>query len=181
MQLGSLPVPVAAVYALQNILESACSSHVKMQMGIQAISQLKTQIQTKTFVQQMSPEPGSTAQLLWSHPVLTSIQQQAADTAQLSLCSLSAVNMSSNRQNIAVLANAADGTLALQLLSVSPDSKPEELSTHVIDLGHEARAEGSKKGSKWCCCLSRHGEVMLWRQGGTAHRWTLQKGQVAWK
>ena len=131
-----------------------------------------------TYVSQMSPEPGSTAQLLWSHPVLTSIQQQAASTAQLSLCSLSVVNMSSNKQNIAVLAYAAGGTLALQLLSVSPDSK-EELETHAIELGHETRAEGSKKGSKWCCCLSRHGEVMIWRQGGTAHRWTLQKGLPA--
>ena len=129
---------------------------------------------------QMSEQLGSTAQQLWSHTVLANMQQQLPSTANLSLCSMSAVAMSSNRQNVAVLASASDGDLPLQLLSVSPDSKPEELSTHELDLGQDARAEGSKKGSKWQCCCSRHGEVLIWRQGGSAHRWTLQKGEAIW-
>ncbi len=122
---------------------------------------------------------GSTAQLLWSHPVLSSMQKQAQATAQLSLCSLSAVSMKGSRHNLAVLASAPDGTLALQLLSISPTSKPEELSTHIIDVSKaELSAEiATEEGAKWRCCCGQELQVLIWRERGSAYKWTVETGE----
>lgn len=129
---------------------------------------------------QMGAQPGTPAQLLWSHPVLSGMQQHAQNAAQLSLCSLSTVSMSGNRHNVAVLATASDGTVALQLLSVSLKAKPEELSTHIMNLGEDRDMQGSGKASKWSCCCSRQGEVLIWREGGSAYKWTLLTGLYMW-
>ena len=122
--------------------------------------------------------PGSIAQLLWSHPVLSSIQKQAQATAQLSLCSLSAVSMKGSRHNLAVLASAPDGTLALQLLSISPTYKPEELSTHILDVSQaEPTAESATEGrAKWHCCCGQKLQVLIWRERGSAYKWTAETG-----
>ncbi|KAL0051061.1 hypothetical protein WJX82_001259 [Trebouxia sp. C0006] len=129
---------------------------------------------------QMAMPPGSIAQLLWSHPVLSSIQKQAQATAQLSLCSLSAVSMKGSRHNLAVLASAPDGTLALQLLSISPTYKPEELSTHILDVSKaEPTAESATEGrAKWHCCCGQKLQVLIWRERGSAYKWTAETGLV---
>ena len=122
---------------------------------------------------------GSTAQLLWSHPVLSSMQKQAQATAQLSLCSLSAVSMKGSRHNLAVLASAPDGTLALQLLSISPTSMPEEFSTHILDVSQaELTAESAtEERAKWHCCCGQKLQVLIWRERGSACRWTVETGE----
>ncbi|KAA6422712.1 MAG: hypothetical protein FRX49_07247 [Trebouxia sp. A1-2] len=129
---------------------------------------------------QMATPPGSTAQLLWSHPVLSSMQKQARATAQLSLCSLSAMSMKGSRHNVAVLADAPDGTLALQLLSISPTSKPEELSNHSLDVSKaEPTAQSATEGrAKWRCCCGQKLQVLIWRESGSAYRWTVETGLV---
>ena len=125
----------------------------------------------------MAPQAGSTAQLLWSYPMLSSMQQQARTTAQMSLCSLSAVSMSVNRQNVAAHATLPDGRLVLQLLSVSINKQPEELSTHVLNLDDADKHAAGTQQSKWCCCYSRSGEVMLWKAGRSVYyKWALQTG-----
>jgi hypothetical protein len=123
--------------------------------------------------------PGSTAQLLWSHPMLSSMQKQAQATAQLSLCSLSAVSMKGSRHNVAVLASAPDGTLALQLLSKSPKTKPEELSTHILDVSEAGPTADSstEQRAKWRCCCGQKLEVLIWRESGSAYRWTVETGE----
>ena len=123
--------------------------------------------------------PGSTAQLLWSHPVLSIMQKQAHATAQLSLCSLSAVSMKGSRHNLAVLASAPDGTLALQLLSISPTTKPEELSTHILDVSKaEPTAESAtNQRAKWRCCCGQKLQVLIWRESGSAYTWTVETGE----
>lgn len=127
----------------------------------------------------MATPPGSTAQLLWSHPVLSSMQKQARATAQLSLCSLSAMSMKGSRHNVAVLADAPDGTLALQLLSISPTSKPEELSNHSLDVSKaEPTAQSATEGrAKWRCCCGQKLQVLIWRESGSAYRWTVETGE----
>ncbi|DBB00160.1 hypothetical protein WJX77_011844 [Trebouxia sp. C0004] len=129
---------------------------------------------------QMAMPPGSTAQLLWSHPVLSIMQKQAQATAQLSLCSLSAVSMKGSRHNVAVLASAPGGTLALQLLSMSQTSKPEELSTHILDVTKaESTAESAtEERAKWRCCCGQKLQVLIWKESGSAYRWTVETGLV---
>lgn len=122
---------------------------------------------------QMGTQPGSTAHLLWSHPVLSSMQQQTQSSAQLTIIHLSAVAMSGNRHNIAVLAEAPDGALVLQLLSGSLNARPEELSTDLLTTGE---ATANKQAGKWRCCCSRQCEVLFWREGGSVYRWTRQAG-----
>ncbi len=107
------------------------------------------------------------------------MQKQAQATAQLSLCSLSAVSMKGSRHNVAVLASALDGTLALQLLSISPTSKPEELSTHTL---HVSKAEptaesATEERAKWRCCCGQKLQVLIWRESGSAYRWTVETGE----
>ena len=125
---------------------------------------------------QMSVQPGSSAQMLWSQPVLTTMQHQSQNLQQLSCCSLSAIAMSGSRHNVAVLASMPGDTVVLQLLSVSIKGRPEEISTHVLQLGSDAGAKLDQKGSRWCCCCGRYNEVLIWRQGGTLYKWTMQTG-----
>lgn len=128
----------------------------------------------------MQFQPGSTAQLLWSHPVMTSMQKQAQGTSHLSLCSLSLVPKRGNRHNVAVLASAPDGALTLQLLSISPGVKPEELSTHMLSTANTEPPVHSKKDCKWHCCCGPELEVLIWRDGGKAHLWTADTGTHMW-
>ena len=86
--------------------------------------------------------------------------------------------MSPSRHNVAVLASMPGDTVVLQLLSVSIKGRPEEISTHVLQLSSHAGAKLSPKGSKWCCCCGRFNEVLIWRQGGALYKWTLQTGTV---
>lgn len=125
---------------------------------------------------QMSMQPGSSAQILWSLPVLNTMQQQNQNLQQLSCCSLSAIPMSSSRHNVAVLASMGGDTVVLHLLSVSTKSRPEEISTHLLQLSSDAGSKLSQTDSRWCCCCGRYNEVMIWRRGGTLYRWTLQTG-----
>lgn len=84
--------------------------------------------------------------------------------------------MSGSRHNVAVLASMPGDTVVLQLLSVSIKGRPEEISTHVLQLSSDAGTTLSQKGSRWCCCCGRYNEVLVWRQGGTLYKWTLQTG-----
>ena len=127
---------------------------------------------------QMSMQPGSCAQMLWSQPVLNTMQQQSQNLQQLSCCSLSAIAMSGSRHNVAVLASMPGHTVLLQLLSVSTKGRPEEISTHVLQLSSNAGAKLSPEGGRWCCCCGRFNEVLIWRQGGTLYKWTLPTGTV---
>ncbi|KAL3155320.1 hypothetical protein ABBQ38_010884 [Trebouxia sp. C0009 RCD-2024] len=54
---------------------------------------------------QTSMQPGASAHMLWSQPVLSTMQQQGQNLEQLSCCSLSAIAMSGSRHNVAVLAS----------------------------------------------------------------------------
>ena len=114
--------------------------------------------------------------MLWSQPVLNTMQQQGRNLEQLSCCSLSAIAMSGSRHNVAVLASMSGGAVVLQLLSVSTKGRPEEISTHLLQLSSESGTERSPPGSKWCCCCGRYNEVLIWKQGGALFKWTLQTG-----
>ena len=121
-------------------------------------------------------QPGSSAQILWSLPILNTMQQQNQNLQQLSCCSLSAIAMSGSRHNVAVLGSMVGDTVVLHLLSVSTKSRPEEISTHVLQLSSDAGDKLSQTDSKWCCCCGRYNEVVIWKRGGTLYRWTLQTG-----
>ena len=124
----------------------------------------------------MGTPAGSLAQMRWSQPTLTTMQQHSRSIAQLALCSLSTVAMSSSRQNVAVLASAPGDAVVLQLLSVSTKGSTEELSTHVLQLDSGPDVKLSQ--SKWCCCCGLRNEVLLWRQGGKLYKWNLQSGML---
>ena len=126
----------------------------------------------------MSVQAGSSAQMLWSQPVLNSMQQQGQNLEQFSCCSLSAIAMSGSRHNVAVLASASGNTVVLQLLSVSTKDRPEEISAHLLQLSSGTGTKLSQKDSKWCCCCGRYNEVLIWRQGGALYKWTLQSGTL---
>ena len=104
------------------------------------------------------------------------MQQQNQNLQQLSCCSLSAIAMSGSRHNVAVLGSMAGDTVVLHLLSVSTKGRPEEISTHVLQLSSDAGGKLSQTDSRWYCCCGRYNEVMIWRRGGTLYRWTLQTG-----
>ena len=127
---------------------------------------------------QMSVQPGSSAQMLWSQAVLNTMQHQNQNLQQLSCCSLSVIAMSGSRHNVAVLASMPGDNVVLQLLSVSLKGRPEEISTHVLQLSSDVGAELSQEGSRWCCCCGRYNEVLIWRQGGIMYKWTLQTGTI---
>lgn len=114
--------------------------------------------------------------MLWSQPVLKTMQQQGRNLEQLSCCSLSAIAMSGSRQNVAVLASMVGDAVVLQLLSVSTKGRPEEISTHLLQLSSVAGNKLSSHGSKWCCCCGRYNEVLIWKQDGPLYKWTLQTG-----
>ncbi|KAL3138478.1 hypothetical protein ABBQ32_006268 [Trebouxia sp. C0010 RCD-2024] len=127
---------------------------------------------------QTSMQPGASAHMLWSQPVLNTMQQEGQNMEQLSCCSLSAIAMSGSRHNAAVLASMSGDAVVLQLLSVTTKGRPEELSTHLLQLSSESGIKRSPPGSKWCCCCGRYNEVLIWKQGGALYKWTLQTGPV---
>lgn len=104
------------------------------------------------------------------------MQQEGQNMEQLSCCSLSAIAMSGSRHNAAVLASMSGDAVVLQLLSVTTKGRPEELSTHLLQLSSESGIKRSPPGSKWCCCCGRYNEVLIWKQGGALYKWTLQTG-----
>lgn len=118
------------------------------------------------------------AQQLWSHPVLGSMQQKQPqlETAKLSLNSLSITNISTIQRKIAVLAADGTGPLGLQLLSVTNLDAPIVMGTHALTVTASDVTEGSKVSSRWHCCYSKYGEVLLHRERGSAFVWRLSEG-----
>ena len=132
------------------------------------------------------------AQQLWSHSVLTSMQQQQSQIqkTQLSVSSLSFASISPTQQKIAVLAVATDqlmGTenvggncdhavLGLQLLSVSCSDAPVVMGTYKVDV--TSSREQADSSRRWRCCYSKYGEVLLHREKGNAHVWRLNESEL---
>lgn len=134
---------------------------------------------SKFTLLQMSVQARSPAQLQWSQPVLSSMQQSSQNVAQLELCSLSAIAMSGSRHNVAVIASTPGNKVVLQLLSVSAKSRAEEFSTHLLQLSSDTDGKLSQRGGKWRCCCGQYNEVLIWQQGGSSYKWTLQTGMLA--
>lgn len=125
---------------------------------------------------------GASAQQLWSHPVLSSMQEQPQLKAtQLTLCSLSVAAVSAEQHRIAVLATTSkNGVLGLQVLSVSGNQKPIVMGSYLVLAGTGSdTAQSIKQSSKWHCCCSKYGKVLLHKENGPAYIWSLSKGVQA--
>ena len=127
----------------------------------------------------MGVQAKSTAQMQWSQPTLTSMQQSGQNIAQLELCSLSAIAMTASRHNVAVVASTPGSIVVLQLLSVSTKGRAEEISTHVLQLSSNTDGQLTQRGGSWRCCCGLYNEVLIWQQGGSLYKWTLQTGMPA--
>ena len=123
---------------------------------------------------------GASAQQLWLHPVLSSMQEQSQlKAAQLTLCSLSVAAVSAEQHRLAVLATTSkNGVLGLQLLSVSGNGKPIVMGSYLVIAGTDSdTAQATKQSSsKWHCCCSKYGKVLLHKENGPAYVWSLSKG-----
>lgn len=89
--------------------------------------------------------------------------------------------VSSDQHRVAVLATTAQNDLlCLQLLSVSSSGKPVVMGTHLMNVNTEsATAPVTSESSKWRCCCSKFGEVLLFSGNEQAFIWSLTPGMYA--